>query len=87
MRKLPPCDHDECGVTECKREALSRKSESAGSLSTPQDDFEAMADLWIARGLDHATFLMCYLNISDCIEKKENASNQSEAAEPTIDSV
>ena len=70
------CVKDKCwGWEDCKKkpERVSGTPEFDGSVSTPQDDFNAMADLWISRGLDHTTFLMCYIAISDCIKEKQNA--------------
>lgn len=34
-KMLPPCDHDECGLTRCEREAKPPFAEARGSAACP----------------------------------------------------
>lgn len=50
-KMLPPCDHDECGLTRCEREAKPPFAEARGSLSGSSvkkllSEWERLAGEW-----------------------------------------
>ncbi len=60
------CEHGTKGCT-VNHDKLSR---SPACSTSPQEQIEAMANLWVSFGQEFDTFLMCSPSIADCIKEK-----------------